>query len=241
MGRRTAVALLGAAIGAACSLSGLDGLSGGTDPIEGGPEGSPDGNPAPPPPLDAPVDAVDDGALNGGCQGAVACERVFFTTHDTFATSDFGSLAGADALCERVANGAAATARVRDRPMRAWLSTAASSAFTRHVHGTKPYIRADGATLAVDFTHLVNDYPLLNTDVDETGRDIPAAGDVWTGTMKDGTSDDMLCADWTSTSALQSGLTGFTNPASIDAGPEAWTFHLDKPCNTRHHVYCIER
>jgi hypothetical protein len=237
--RRALLVPAAALIGAACSLSGLDGLSGGADTPEGGSEAGANDSPSEPDVLPDVPDAPSD-ALNSGCQGDPPCQRVLFVTQATFATSDFGSLEGADALCEKVANGPNAVARVRNRPMRAWLSIAAKSAAARLVHGTSPYVRSDGNPIAADFDHLVTTYPVGNVDVDETGHDLPPAA-VWTGTFRDGTSDDMLCNDWTSTSASVNGLTGWTTPESIDAGPEVWTFNVDKSCNTKQHLYCVER
>jgi hypothetical protein len=241
VGRRALLALAAASVGVACTLSGLDGVSGGTDPIEAGTEsgGPPDSSEADSPTFDAGGKAGL--SLDGGCQGAADCARVFFVTHDEFATSDFGSLAGADALCEQVANSTTAIARVRGRPMRAWLSDGNTSAAERLVHGTMRYVLTDNRLVASNWSQLVSGTLDANTDVDETGQALAQPAVVWTGTQPDGASDDMLCGDWASSSMTENGVTGFTVPAAIDAGGEVWTFRVDTSCNEKHHLYCIER
>jgi hypothetical protein len=226
----------------ACSVA-LDGFTSGAEPTDGGPESSvaESGPGDSAPPMDAANDVVtDDAALPDGCQGAVACERVVFVTHDTFAVSDFGGLVGADAICERVANAAGAVARVRNRPFRAWLGTTATNASSRNVHGSMHYIRTDNAVIASSWNQIVGGSLALNLDVDETGHDLAAPDIAWTGTITDGTHDDMLCDDWTSSSASVTGKTGFTSPYDVDASPASWTFGDDTPCDQRAHLYCFE-
>jgi len=194
-----------------CTLSALDGLSDGATPAgDGGGEAAasaPDADAAPSDASDAGADGGPDGdagvdaALTSGCQGAVGCARVVFVTRAAFAVSDFGGLAGADALCNAAANGPDAIARVRNRPFRAWLSTSSTSAAARLVHGTMPYTRPGGSKAASNWSQLVSGTLSLNLDVDETGTDLPAADIAWTGTTPDGSSDDMLCTDWTTSSA----------------------------------------
>jgi hypothetical protein len=58
--------------------------------------------------------------------------------------------------------------------------------------------------------------------------------------VPDGTADDMLCADWSSSSSNAKGLAGDTAAVSDDAGAGAWTQAVDTPCDRRAHLYCIE-
>ena len=230
--------------GVGCALSALDGLSGGATPSDGGADGgvaqdaSEVGRPS-----DAGSDVVDaelDLALTGGCQSMIACERVVFVTHDTFVVSDIGSLAGADTLCNRAANGSSAVARVRGRSFRAWLSTSFAGAAARLVHGTVGYVRTDGQTIATDWSIFASGRLLLNFDVDETGHDLPAPDIAWTGTNANGTAAATTCGDWTSSSASDDGLVGFTDwQASADASA-TWSAGNPTPCDRRAHLYCIE-
>ncbi len=242
MRRRALIAAL-SLVPVACTLSGLDGLTDGVTPAEGGADGAIDAAPTDDASsTDAPLEAADGDAAPIGCQGAVVCERVVFVTQARFATADFRSLAGADMLCDRAATGPSAIARVRGRTYRAWLSTMAASADSRLVHGAARYVRADTSsqTLANDWSGLVSGTLALNIDVDETGQDVPASEVAWTGTHPDGTSDELSCAGWTSSAPGDLAAAGRANWVDADAGGGVWTDGADTPCDQLAHLYCIE-
>ena len=123
--------------------------------------------------------------------------------------ADIGGLAGADAHCQMLADGADAG----DRMWRAYLSTQGPNAVNaRDRIGAGPWHNAQGVLVGEDVDemhgmgHRFNAMRML----DEQGRMIPGSGfapnrhDVLTGSQADGTAfpagDDMTCGNWSSSS-----------------------------------------
>ena len=127
---------------------------------------------------------------------------------------DLGGLAGADALCQRLATAAGST-----RTWRAYLSVpptfasgstpAVPAINARDRIGTGPWFNAKGALIARDLAHLHNGNNLnKNTALDERGNvvkgrgDTPNEHDILTGSRADGTAfapqTDTTCKAWTS-------------------------------------------
>jgi hypothetical protein len=121
--------------------------------------------------------------------------------------ADLGGLAGADAHCQSLADGAGAG----DRTWSAYLSTQGPNAVNaRDRIGTGPWYNALGTLVGnnVDELHGMGHRFTVMTVIDEVGRRIPGSGyapnrhDVLTGTSPDGTAfaagEDMTCNNWTS-------------------------------------------
>jgi hypothetical protein len=127
---------------------------------------------------------------------------------------DLGGLAGADALCQRLA----AAAGAGGKTWRAYLSTpptfpSASASAVAAVHardriGKGPWFNAKGQLIARDLAHLHNGNNIgKETALDERGSpvkgrgDTPNEHDVLTGTRADGTAfaphTDTTCGSWT--------------------------------------------
>lgn len=133
----------------------------------------------------------------------------FLTSAGSGNGGNLGGLAGADAICQNLAEGV----DQGDLTWRAYLSTQGEGAVNaRDRIGPGPWFNAKGNRIAADVNEL---HSVLNrisafTAVDERGRTIPGSGfapnrhDILTGTQVDGTAypagEDMTCNNWTSSS-----------------------------------------
>lgn len=186
-----------------------------------------------PPAADAGVgDAKTDGPKYTGCSGAIDCERVVFTTTKEY-DGTFGGIPEADQRCQTHAD-ASQNPRVKGRKFVAWLSTTNSAASDRLVHGTKPYIRPDGATAAKSFADLADGLLSVPLSLNEDGAAPGGSNRVWTGTNPGGASGNQTCGQWKDP-ALK-GLRG----ALVQTGP-AWTAAAADLCSQVGHLYCIEQ
>lgn len=133
----------------------------------------------------------------------------FITSANPGRGGDLGGLAGADALCERLA----ATAGVGGRDWRAYLSTQASGGVAavngRDRIGNGPWVNAKGVVIARNVAELHgNNNVNKETALTETGAVVPARPDpenkhdMMTGSQPDGTAfppgKDVTCSNWTS-------------------------------------------
>jgi hypothetical protein len=139
----------------------------------------------------------------------------FITSAGSGKGGDLGGLAGADAICQRLATAAGAGAKT----WRAYLSTplvpatatapAIAAVHARNRIGTGPWFNAKGMLVARDVQHLHNGNN-INKEValDERGNvmkgrvDTPNEHDILTGSRADGTAfaphTDTTCKSWTS-------------------------------------------
>jgi hypothetical protein len=171
----------------------------------------------------------------------------FFVTSQTSATGNLGGLAGADALCQRLAESVGAG----NRFWRAYLSAERdASSNNQQVNardriGIGPWHNATGALVANSLAELharPGDAALF---VDERGRRIngqwtgspaPVQHDILTGSNADGTlMRGFTCSDWTSSSASDVGQVGHSDgmgPGQSTAGSLAsWnSAHANQNC-----------
>ena len=151
--------------------------------------------------------------------------------------ADLGGLAGADALCQRLA----ATAGAGNKTWRAYLSVpgafpsqaspqGVASVNARDRIGTGPWYNAKGELIARDLAHLHNgNHSSKETALDEKGNvvkgrgDNPNEHDILTGSRADGTAfapqTDTTCKAWTS-STEGSAIVGHHD--RIGPLPENW-------------------
>jgi hypothetical protein len=137
--------------------------------------------------------------------------RIAFVTSASFTgggSQGFGGLTGADARCNTAASAAGLPGTYL-----AWLShcSANASPSSRFSDGA-PWARVDGPVVATDLADLLDGTLQNPLDVDETGTQVPAGTDVWTGPLASGTSAGQCtsntCNDWTTTASGSLGLTG---------------------------------
>ncbi len=153
------------------------------------------------------------GVLSGGAalaQPAPGPVSFFVTSAGSGDGGNLGGLAGADAICENLAE---AAGHGDGRTWRAYLSTQGRNAVNaRDRIGPGPWFNAAGAQIApdVETLHSMNHRIAGFTALDERGRRIPGSGfvpnrhDILTGSQPDGTAwpagEDMTCNNWTSNS-----------------------------------------
>lgn len=174
----------------------------------------------------------------------------FATSTGSGRGGDLGGLAGADALCQRLATAAGAGGRT----WRAYLSTpptlpSATAAAVAAVHardriGKGPWYNAKGVLVARDVEHLHNGNNInKDTALDERGNvvkgrgDTPNEHDMLTGTRSDGTAfapqTDTTCRSWTSSSD-GSAIVGHHDRVgpTQDAWSRSWNFsHQSAGCS----------
>ena len=141
-----------------------------------------------------------------------AQEPMTFFVTSTDQPANYGGLAGADALCQRLA----AAAGAGDRTWHAYLSTQGAGAVNaRDRIGSGPWHNAGGVRIAANVADLHGDnerdrnYLFIETALDENGNAVPGRGaqpqnkhDILTGSDSHGmamTGDgDHTCNNWTS-------------------------------------------
>ena len=137
----------------------------------------------------------------------------FVTSVGTGKGANLGGLAGADALCQKLAT----EAKAANHTWRAYLSTQAadgqSGVNARDRIGKGPWYNAKGVLVGQDLAemHSMAHRFTSTTILDEKGNMIPGGGyspnrhDILTGSKPDGTAfppgDDMTCKNWTSSDA----------------------------------------
>jgi hypothetical protein len=131
----------------------------------------------------------------------------FVTSTGSGNGGNLGGLAGADAICQNLAE----EVDQGHLTWRAYLSTQGSDAVNaRDRIGRGPWFNANGAQIAenVESLHSMAHRMSAYTAVDENGNKIPGSGyspnrhDILTGSQPDGTAypagEDMTCNNWTS-------------------------------------------
>jgi hypothetical protein len=164
--------------------------------------------------------------------------------------ADLGGLAGADALCQRLATAAGSTGKT----WRAYLSTpptfaagttpAVAAVHARDRIGQGPWHNAKGMLIARNLEHLHNGNNISKESaLDERGNtvkgrsDTPNEHDILTGTRSDGTAfapqTDTTCKSWTHSGADGSAIVGHhdrTGPTG-DNWATSWNFsHQSAGC-----------
>ena len=162
------------------------------------------------------------------------CPKIVFVTSEKY-TGNLGGLAGADAIC----NGLAQNAGLPGEYM-AWLSTADVSPITRFTtHHRYPYVRVDGEVIALNWADLINtETPLANPiNIEEHGLPVGGAA-VWTATLPDGSATPgTMCRDWTNDDDyILMAIVGLT-----DAVDHEWTQDGSNLCPEAMRLYCFEQ
>jgi len=153
--------------------------------------------------------------------------RIFRT--ETVSDANLGGIAGADAICA-----AQALEAGLEGDFRAWLSPIGSPVADRLTQAGGPYALVDGTRVADDWDDLVDGSILAPINLDASG--VERSGEVWTGTLADGTSyliDD--CGGFTN------GLTGVALCGASASTTSTWTDNITPACSTRLGLYCIEQ
>jgi cysteine-rich repeat protein len=183
----------------------------------------------------------DDGNLVAmdGCSDTCTLEaRIAFTT-STMHAGDLGGLAGADAICNMLAQDAALPGTYM-----AWLSAGAESPSTRFIQSTVPYMTPDGNKVADDWADLIDgslDFAVGRTESGAPTPDTTAmcggsARIARTGTTEFGTPGPSTCVDFSSGMAMDMGLVG--RSASNMA---QWSNCGEIACDVLLPIYCFQQ
>ena len=173
-------------------------------------------------------DGTNDGA---GADGApLAANRVFVTS--TTQTAALGGLAGADAICQGLANHASLSGTYI-----ALLSTTTVDAKTR-LGSARGWVRSDGLPFADTAADLFAGHVYFPIRVDELGRDIGTTEGLptysYTATTVTGTyAAGGDCAAFTGTSSATTGGITF-------AGTSGWVSTVMMLCSLQLHLLCFE-
>ncbi|MGH6905537.1 MAG: DUF1554 domain-containing protein [Geminicoccaceae bacterium] len=165
------------------------------------------------------------------CGGETSkCVFVTSTRH----TGDLGGLAGADAICQDLAEAGGSLAA--PGTYKAWLSDATASPSTRFTQASVPYKLVDGTTIADDWADLTDGN--LNAPIGRTeqGGDTPSFF-VWTATTAQGLAGGLNCQAWTSNATTTSGAIGLANVST-----ERWSFaSLGSACQLTPSLFCFQQ
>ena len=151
--------------------------------------------------------------------------------------ADLGGLAGADRLCQTLAEAAGS----KGRTWRAYLSTQGDGAVNaRDRIGKGPWRNAKGAVIAKDVAELHDGNNLTKeTALDERGEvvrgrgDQPNEHDILTGTQADGTAfaagEDRTCGNWTKGGAEGAAMVGHHDRIGLADTPPAKSWNASHP------------
>jgi hypothetical protein len=147
---------------------------------------------------------------------------------------DLGGLAGADAICQELAEDAGLTGT-----WTAWLSDDNADAIDRIPDGQ--YQLVDGTVIADDKDDLTDGFLKAPIGLNEFGS--PWEANVWTGTQPDGTDAGENCSNWTENSGsggCSAGDSGCGVFGILATNPN-WTQSTDfgVNCNESNSLYCF--
>lgn len=183
---------------------------------------------------------VTNAANTGNC----AHKKVFLSGISTSSgpdgvvTGNLGGLAGADNLCQTLANtyipGNTST-------YKAWLSSTTVSAASRLTHATVPY-RNRIDIVANNWADLTDG--TINAPINRIIQSTTTCANcrAWTNTSSNGTlvHNTMLdtCDNWTSSATNRFGRVGRAETGITDS---QWTSFTSINCSNQHAIYCIEQ
>jgi hypothetical protein len=181
--------------------------------------------------------------LGAQAQQAGPAEMTFFVTSaGSGKGADLGGLAGADGICQSLAQAAGAGRR----HWHAYLSTGGAGAVNaRDRIGAGPWRNAKGAVIAPDVAGLhgsnaiSKETALTETGATVNGRgDTPNTHDILTGSQADGTAfagaEDRTCGNWTSSAAEGAAMVGHHDRQGLrdDAPSRSWNAsHPSRGCS----------
>jgi hypothetical protein len=188
------------------------------------------------------VAAVGLLALAAGSAGAQTAGMTFFVTSaGSGKGADLGGLAGADAICQRLAQVAGAGGKT----WRAYLSTqaagTAAAVNARDRIGAGPWQNAKGAVIASSLADLHGAAANLTkqTALNEKGEpvngrgDTPNQHDILTGSQADGTAfgpgEDRTCGNYTKSGAEGAVMVGHHDRTGLDDSPPAKSWNTSHP------------
>jgi hypothetical protein len=174
---------------------------------------------------------------NDMCDGETHpwCSKIIFVTPPDY-TGNLGGVAGADAICQGIADSAGLTGTFL-----AWIadSTEASSPAQRFIHNEGPYILVDGTVIANNWTDLTDGLLRSPIDLDSLGNLVEGLPEVWTNVTWDAKTaypwKTHNCYDWSSKLRAVRG-----NFGDRDMTNSEWTQLWFRPCFRKLSLYCVQ-
>jgi hypothetical protein len=176
-------------------------------------------------------------ALDDGCE---APGRRVFVTNTLYAVEDFGSVDGADALCQSLAED-----HELGGAWRAWISAPEDAVAQRFNHlPAAPYLLLNGEQVAASWQALTStgDQSSLDHAIDRTELGTTVQGGafngVWTGTRPNGAVSDWHCGNWAADNQTALGSVGVCSQTS-----SAWSMDLSPIgcAGLEARLYCFEQ
>lgn len=178
-------------------------------------------------------------ALASGSAGAQTAAMTFFVTSTGSGKgADLGGLAGADAICQRLAQAVGAGGKT----WRAYLSTQAVDGATavnaRDRIGAGPWQNAKGVIIATSVADLHGNSPNLTkqTALSEKGEPVKGRGDspnqhdILTGSQADGTAfgpgEDRTCGNYTKSGTEGAVMVGHHDRTGLDESVAAKSWNM---------------
>lgn len=174
----------------------------------------------------------------GSATAQTAAMTFFVTSAGSGKGADLGGLAGADAICQRLAQAAGAGGKT----WRAYLSTqtigGATAVNARDRIGAGPWQNAKGVIIATNVADLHGAAANLTkqTALNEKGQlvngrgDSPNQHDILTGSQADGTAfgpgEDRTCGNYTQSGAEGAVMVGHHDRSGLDESPPAKSWNM---------------
>ncbi|HFE44652.1 MAG TPA: DUF4215 domain-containing protein [Nannocystis exedens] len=183
------------------------------------------------------TEECDDGneVPDDGCDAACVRDRLVFLSDEELVPTDFGSLDGADALCQMTAK---AYGHPKYQSFKAWLSDASKSPADRFFQSSGRYVLGSGDLVAENWTDLIDGTLQHGIDRRLDGSLIVGIP-VWTATQANGTpsGEGEFCDNWSSSSPDLTTLRG-----SAGASDSGWTDEESQAsCVSSGLLYCFEQ
>jgi hypothetical protein len=155
--------------------------------------------------------------------------RVFVSSE--YYPGNLGGLAGADAICQTLAQAAGLPGTYK-----AWLSDSTASPSTRFVRSTGPYRLVGGSKIADNWKDLTDGALQVPIIVTETGAGVASATAVWTHTHPNGTALTSAdhCGNWST-------ATGDGDVGDLTARNATWTVDDTLACTSGGRLYCFQQ
>ena len=178
--------------------------------------------------------------VDNDCDGEVDNGFKYAFVTSSAPTGNLGGLAGADTICQNLAD--AAVPALPAGTYTAWLSSSLEDArdrVTDDQSNTFTYVNTGGVGIAAGFVSLVDGGLDSSIRFDESSTLVAGVTEVWTDTGVDGTSFSggaVSCKDWTYQDEHDFGYYG----SSQSVGSQ-WTLVNGQDCEQFKRLYCIQK
>ncbi len=170
-----------------------------------------------------------------------SADQVVFVT-SSINNGNLGGVSGADTICQTLAQSQKFTYY---DSFKAILSSTTTSALT-HIGVTTNVYNTRNELVKSSFAAMFNANPALVSldnvfSYDQGGNPIPNWGNSWTGTLATGSVAGTHCSDWTSSSGVATGVSGyqFDDANALNYTNSQWVNNTTNSCSDPIHHFCI--